>query len=265
MTRMPGEQQTEEVAGFRVCNMALKDCLQDMIRSLRETQAPLFFACANPHSIVVAHSNALFTRALKAADWLTPDGVGVVIASRLLGGKIRERITGSAVFFGLSKGLDDSGGHRCFFLGSSEETLAKIAQRFDNDYPSSELVGTYSPPFKSEFSESDVDAMIAAVNDAKPDVLWVGMTAPKQEIWIHNSLSRLDVSFVGAIGAVFDFYAGTVERPSRLFRGAGLEWLGRLLREPGRLWRRTIVSGPRFLLLALFKRGADVHGKPAGE
>jgi N-acetylglucosaminyldiphosphoundecaprenol N-acetyl-beta-D-mannosaminyltransferase len=90
--------------------------------------------------------------------------------------------------------------------------------------------------------------MIEAVNSAKPDVLWVGMTAPKQEKWIANNISRLNVRFIGAIGAVFDFYAGKVKRSKPVFQRLGLEWLPRLINEPKRLWRRTFVSAPIFIL-----------------
>lgn len=93
----------------------------------------------------------------------------------------------------------------------------------------------------------ELEAMIAAINQASPDILWVGMTAPKQEKWIHQNLHRLDVRFVAAIGAVFDFYTGRVKRSHPIFQRLGLEWLPRLVQEPRRLWRRMFVSAPIFL------------------
>jgi N-acetylglucosaminyldiphosphoundecaprenol N-acetyl-beta-D-mannosaminyltransferase len=108
-----------------------------------------------------------------------------------------------------------------------------------------------SPPFKDEFDEADDAAMIAAVNAARPDVLWVGMTAPKQEKWIYRNHDRLDVPFTGAIGAAFDFYAGTKKRAPQWVGQMGLEWLPRLVREPRRLWRRNLVSTPKFLYKVL--------------
>ena len=96
--------------------------------------------------------------------------------------------------------------------------------------------------------------MIEAVNTAKPDVLWVGMTAPKQEKWIYQNRDKLDVKFIGAIGAVFDFYAGTVKRPHPIFQKMGLEWLPRLCSEPRRLWRRNFVSNPLFMLRVIKAR-----------
>ncbi len=96
--------------------------------------------------------------------------------------------------------------------------------------------------------------MIDKINEAHPDVLWVGMTAPKQEKWIYQNRSRLKVKFIGAIGAVFDFYTGTVKRSYPIFRNMGLEWLPRLIRQPRRLWRRTFISSPRFLFRVITSR-----------
>jgi N-acetylglucosaminyldiphosphoundecaprenol N-acetyl-beta-D-mannosaminyltransferase len=188
----------------------------------------------------------LFRQALLSADLLIPDGTGIVIASRMLGGVICKRITGWDVFAGVSELLNRTSG-RVFFLGAAEQTLAVIRTKMAQDYPNIQVVGTCSPPFRLKFSESENAAMVEAVNGARPDVLWVGMTAPKQEKWIHQNLSLLDAGFVGAIGAVFDFYTGNIKRSHPVFQRAGLEWLARLVQEPRRLWRRNLLSSPVFL------------------
>jgi N-acetylglucosaminyldiphosphoundecaprenol N-acetyl-beta-D-mannosaminyltransferase len=203
---------------------------------------------------VQARRDAVFTRALRDADLVVPDGAGIVLASRMLGGAIRARITGSDVFRELSRRMDAAGGMRCFFLGSTEANLVRIREKFGREFPRVEIAGTYSPPFKAEFNEADSRAMITAVNQARPDVLWVGMTAPKQEKWIHQHRQRLDVKFIAAVGAVFDFYVGTVKRSPPWFLDHGLEWLPRLIQEPGRLWRRNFVSSPVFLHMVLRER-----------
>ena len=122
------------------------------------------------------------------------------------------------------------------------------------DYPNIRVTGTWSPPFKSEFTKHENQLMIDAINKAKPDVLWVGMTAPKQEKWIHQHRDQLDVKFIGAIGAVFDFYTGNVKRSHPAFQRMGLEWLPRLLTDPRSLWRRMGVSAPIFLWRVLQQR-----------
>ncbi|MBN1545809.1 MAG: WecB/TagA/CpsF family glycosyltransferase [Syntrophaceae bacterium] len=212
-----------------------------------------FFACANPHSLEVAVSDPLFRAALCDADLLTPDGIGIVIASVILCGSIRERITGSDMFYGVTDLLNQTRG-KVFFLGSTIETLAQIQERISKDFPGITAVGTYSPPFQPVFSNEENSKIVSKINQARPDVLWVGMTAPKQEKWIHANLPRLDVKFVGAIGAVFDFYGGRIKRSNPVFQRLGLEWLPRLLGEPRRLWRRNFVSNPMFLMRIIQQR-----------
>jgi N-acetylglucosaminyldiphosphoundecaprenol N-acetyl-beta-D-mannosaminyltransferase len=109
------------------------------------------------------------------------------------------------------------------------------------------VAGSYAPPFRDALSEAEDRKIVSAVNAAKPHVLWVGMTAPKQEKWIHANRGRLEVDFIAAVGAVFDFYTGRVKRSHPLFQAVGLEWLPRLLRDPARLWKRNFVSNPKFL------------------
>jgi N-acetylglucosaminyldiphosphoundecaprenol N-acetyl-beta-D-mannosaminyltransferase len=226
---------------------SINDCCDNIVKSLSTTTEPRWFACLNPHSHVIAKADPAFSEALQATDWLVPDGAGVVLASSFLGCPVRERITGSDVFYGLHDRLNHQGSGSIFFLGSTEEILADIRQRMAADYPNLRVAGTFAPPYKPEFSPAELDKMIAAINAAKPDVLWVGMTAPKQEKWIYQNRSRLQVKFIGAVGAVFDFYAGRVKRSHPVFRRLGLEWFPRLLQEPRRLWRRMFISAPLFV------------------
>ena len=246
----------EELFGYRIATGSVEVCLDQVIAWLEGGDRRRYFACANPHSLVVADGDPEFRRALLDADLLIPDGVGILLGSRILGGKIREVVTGSDIFSGLSRRLDQAGEKRYsyFFLGAGEETLREISVHLSRDYPGIRLAGAYSPPFKAEFSADDSRRMIEAVNAARPDVLWVGMTAPKQEKWIHNNRDLLDVTLIGAIGAVFDFYSGNVKRSHPVFRKLGLEWLPRLCREPRRLWRRNFVSSPVFLARVIRER-----------
>lgn len=233
--------------GFGIFAGDARRCVATIAAWIAAGDRPRWLACLNPHSYVEALRRPDFARALESADWLVADGSGVTLASRILGAGIDQRVTGSDVFEGLSRRLDEQGGGRVFFLGSTPETLAAVAERYRRDYPRLQVVGTYAPPFRSAFAEADYDAMAAAVNAARPDVLWVGLGAPKQELSIMHLRHRLRVPFAAAIGAVFDFYSGRVERASPLVRRLGLEWLPRLLQEPRRLWRRMFVSAPIFL------------------
>jgi bacterial polymer biosynthesis proteins, WecB/TagA/CpsF family len=133
-----------------------------------------------------------------------------------------------------------------FFLGSSERTLELIRKRAEKEYPALEI-HSFSPPFKPEFSEEENRAMIHAVNEIGPDVLFIGMTAPKQEKWAFKHFDQLNAGHVCCIGAVFDFYAGTVRRAPRWVISIGLEWMYRLVKEPRRMWRRYLIGNTTFI------------------
>ena len=203
-------------------------------------------ACLNPHSYVVARGDRDFRHALEVADWLVPDGSGIVLAARWLRYPLIGRVTGPDTFLAVMSRLDTQRGS-VFFLGSTDEVLDKIRTRMATEFPHVVLAGTYSPPYKAAFSEADNAEMLAAINITRPGMLWVGMTAPKQEKWLAENRTLLDVGAAGAVGAGFDFFAGTVKRSPSLFRALGLEWLPRLLQQPRRLWRRMFISAPVFL------------------
>jgi len=238
----------ENILGYPIATASAADCVARVMTWLGGERRGRYFACANPHSLEVARRDARFARAIRQADFIVPDGVGMVIASRLLGGRIRQRVTGSDIFAGLCAAMSRKGGYSTFLLGASEDTLLRMKAKMAQEFPGLRVAGLYAPPFKAEFSAADNQAMVAAVNRVHPDVLWVGMTAPKQEKWTHRHRHRLAARFIGPVGAVFDYYPGNVRRPSPLFQSLGLEWLPRLLQEPRRLWRRNLISNPRFLL-----------------
>lgn len=241
------KMNTENILNYQVTTDTVDKTIARVLSWITSPKTGCYLACANPHSIAVSFEDRLFEKALMMSDLLVPDGVGIILASRFLGGKIRQRITGSDIFFTLHRELDRQGGFSVFFLGSTAETLDNIRTKMSRDYPRIRVAGTYAPPYKPEFSDEDNRLMIEKINQAKPDVLWVGMTAPKQEKWIYQNRDRLNVKFIGAIGAVFDFYTGKVKRSHPVFQRLGLEWLPRLIQEPRRLWRRNFISGPMFL------------------
>lgn len=205
----------------------------------------------NAHSTCVAQDDKQFREALQKANLLIPDGQSVVLAARLLGHHVPQRVSGYDFFQKVSTIADEEGGISVFFLGSSEEVLEKISTRLSKEYPNIRIAGTLSPPFKPEFTEEDNIALCAKVTEAKPDILWVGLTAPKQEKWIEGNKDRLDVGFSAAIGAVFDFYAGTKKRAPVWAQKWGLEWAHRFCSEPKRVWQRYLINNPRFVWLVL--------------
>ncbi|MBO7067789.1 MAG: WecB/TagA/CpsF family glycosyltransferase [Bacteroidaceae bacterium] len=219
------------------------------------------------YSYVVAQKDSFFAEALTKCDYLMPDGTGIVKACRWINAKCqpKERIAGWDLFsFEMDRiNENDNDNHnkkpRVMFVGSSEKVLSLICKRAAIDYPNLEVV-TYSPPYKPEFSDEDNLAMIQAINNADPDLLWIGMTAPKQEKWTYKHWNELNIHcHCGTIGAVFDFYAGTVKRAPLWWQRHSLEWFYRLLMEPRRMWRRYIIGNAKFLYYIYRERKGPFH------
>lgn len=236
--------------GVPIDRKALSGIVEESIRAIEHGTFQRVFACANPHSLVVAQYDADFYSALTHADLVVADGVGASLMARLVGCRLGPRITGTDYFQGVLHALQQHGSGRVFFFGSSQHVLDLIAKRFAGDFPSLTLCGTLSPPYGT-WSEMENLRMIKAINEAKPDVLWVGMTAPKQEKWVEANRRQLNVPVIGSIGAVFDFYAGTYSRAPKWICDIGLEWAYRFILEPRRMWRRNFVSAPKFIWLVL--------------
>ena len=203
----------------------------------------------NQYSFCIAEQDVAFKKALLGSDVLLPDGMAIVAAVRLLTGQKIKKIAGADIHLYLLQELEQKGGS-CFYLGSSATTLQQIKERLAKEFPTVK-VGTYSPPYRPEFSQEENRQMVEAVNAFAPDVLFVGMTAPKQEKWAQAHKAQLEAKIICSIGAVFDFYAGTVERPSPFWIRLRLEWFIRLIKEPKRMWKRYLYYGPVFVGMVL--------------
>ena len=221
-------------------------------------EGKLLINTVNAHSYNTARKDSLFAEALTNGDVLLPDGVSIVMACKWIKAKSlpKERIAGWDLFaFEMEKLERESEELRTkseeskivMFMGSSQKVLDLIVKRAAEVYPHLKVV-TYSPPYKPEFSDEDNKAIIDAIHAANPDLLWIGMTAPKQEKWTYSHWKELNIHcHVGSIGAVFDFFAGTMKRAPMWWQDHGLEWLYRLLKEPKRMWRRYIIGNALFL------------------
>lgn len=199
----------------------------------------------NAHSFNIAQRDVLFREALLKSDVLIPDGISIAWSTRFLNGDRVKKIAGTDLLLYELERMQKSGG-KCFFLGSTEKTLKMIKERASEDYPNVEI-RYFSPLFKASFSEKDNLAMLDAINTFQPDVLFIGMTAPKQEKWAFQHFAKIQAKHVCCIGAAFDFYAGTVKRSPKWIINLGFEWLYRLVQEPRRMWRRYLIGNARFI------------------
>ena len=229
--------------------MNLKEVITQKIYIAPLSELPTENKCIinafNPHSYIIAKKDKLFEAALLSSDVLLPDGIGIVLAAKFLNSKSIKKIAGADIHQYL---LTQANTKRqsVFYLGATENTLQGIEKKVQQEYPSIR-VGSYCQPFSSILSKEESYKIVNAIDKFKPDILFVGMTAPKQELWVHQHKDCINAQVIASIGAAFDFYAGTVKRPGPFWIKLGLEWFIRLLGEPKRLWKRNFISTPLFL------------------
>lgn len=224
---------------FRLSN----DDPTDIVRAALSAPGASLVNTLNAHSFNVALTDAAFRDALLASDALVADGIGVVWAAQIKGASGLRKISG-ADLFQASMELANEDKLTVGFLGSIPEVLDKISARAKTEYPNA-IVKTLSPPFAAAFSDTEAKALLGEIGPV--DILFVGMTAPKQEKFAHQVQDFADARAVLSIGAVFDFYAGTTKRAHPLFIKLGLEWLGRSIADPKRLGKRNLVAIPTFV------------------
>lgn len=207
----------------------------------------VLISTVNAHSYNVAQNDLLFAEALRRSDVVLPDGISIVYAEKYIYKKKIEKIAGYDLFLFEMDKLNEKGG-KCMFMGSTLDVLEKIRKKVSIEYPKLS-VETLSPPFKDELSDKDCIDLISSINRVQPDLLWIGLSAPKQEKWAFENISKLNIAcHVGCIGAVFDFYADTKKRAPVWVINIGFEWLYRLCSEPKRLWKRYFIGNILFLL-----------------
>ena len=236
--------------------MLLKDCRSILYNSsLSELpKAKILINTINAHSFNVAKTNMPFREALINSHILLPDGVSIVWANRLLFGCKIRKTAGADLFKWEMERLNRTGG-RVFFLGSSLSVLDKIKKRASVEYPNV-IVSYFSPPFKKQFSLDESCKMVEAVNEFEPDVLFIGMTAPKQETWAADHFHKLKAGHICCVGAVFDFYAGSITRSPDWMVKIGMEWFYRFLKEPKRMWKRYLIGNSKFVFHILSEKMA---------
>lgn len=216
----------------------------------RGQSPPLTIVGPNAHLVTLAETDARFATAMQAADLAVPDGVSVVMAARLLGFPIPERVTGGDLMERLCAKAAQYG-FRIFFLGGLPGAAWMAAINLTEKYPGLEVCGTYCPPLGFEQNPAELAHIRQEIARAAPDLLCVAFGAPKQEIWMEANRNALQVGAILSVGAALDTQAGLRRRAPRWMQRLGLEWLFRLLMEPRRLWRRYLIGNSHFAFLVL--------------
>jgi N-acetylglucosaminyldiphosphoundecaprenol N-acetyl-beta-D-mannosaminyltransferase len=215
------------------------------------SRQPRSYFFLNPHSIVQATGDPALQRCFSNDSELFCDGVGLSLANRVLNRRALHRVWGQDFFLAVSREISDRRQGRVFFLGGHADAIESLLSRYQSEFPGVRAVSAHSPAFKPEFSSADIVDMASRINAFRPDILWIGVGSPKQEKLLYELQPLCKVPCAGAIGAVFDFYCGRVTLGPKWIRDFGLLWAYRLIQEPRRLWRRTLISAPLFALRVL--------------
>lgn len=243
------ELPSVHLMGVDYSRVTLDEAVSVIMRWVRSGASGKFVAATGFHGLLVAQQDPSFREVLNAADLFCADSITPVLLSRIVGDPLPGRVPGPDLFTSVLAEGDDRG-CASFFLGDTDETLRQLRERVKDRYPGHRIAGMCSPPFRPLTSEEEQE-IIDQINDSGADILWVALGTPKQDRWIHRNRSKLEVSVAVAVGAAFRFAAGTTKRAPKWIRSCGLEWAWRLVREPSRVWRRTLIGGPRFCLAAL--------------
>ncbi|EKB51304.1 WecB/TagA/CpsF family glycosyltransferase [Cecembia lonarensis] len=234
----------EVIPGYQCLEVLGYDVFSGKLDIIQDTSCKVLINTMSPNSYGVALKDKLFEKALKGSDLLVLDGVGVAFGSLLLNGKNIKKIAGQDCFDYFLE-LSNKNGWRVFFLGSTDDTLKKMKSRALNEYPNIK-VEYFSPPFKPEFDEEDNSRMVTIINDFQPNVLFVGLTAPKQEKWAFQHKEKVNAGIISTVGNVFDWYAGNSKRPAKIWIKLRLEWLVRIFLRP-EIFRRNTKNQMMFL------------------
>jgi N-acetylglucosaminyldiphosphoundecaprenol N-acetyl-beta-D-mannosaminyltransferase len=254
--RVPGKQCVAGVYISKVNYAGVVDTVRGWIAQTRQNaDAPArYITVTSVHGIVTARKDAEVLRILNGAAMATSDGMPVVWAMRSFGVKDQQRVYGPTLMLELCRDAAERG-HNVFLYGSSPRCVEQLRDNLGAQFPGLPVVGAYSPPFRPLTPEEDA-GIIEKIRDSGAEIVFVGISTPKQEKWMAEHVPSLPGVIMVGVGAAFDFHAGLLRQAPPWMQRNGLEWFYRLCAEPKRLWRRYVLETPRFLpLWALQKLG----------
>jgi len=254
-----------DIYGMRVDMIQIPEVIGAIEGWIRNKSLGNYIVIANANDAVISRSNSKVKEAVNESSLSVPDGFSLILLARLRGYPLTHRVYGSDLMNDFLE-VSQVKGYSHFFYGSTEDTLNKLNLKLKNKFSNLKIAGFYSPPFGS-MTEEEKEEIIEKINRTSPDVLWVGLGCPKQQLWMHEHKHKLKVPVMVGVGAAFDFLAETKPQAPSWMRDNGLEWLFRLVTEPRRLWKRYLVGNTLFLAFFLrelirvkiFKRGKNQY------
>lgn len=240
-----------EILGVRVDAVQIPDVVSRMQEWISHCDACRYIAVAGMHGLMEAQHVETFKKILLGADLVVPDGFPLVWLGRRKGFALRRRVYGPELMERFCE-VSAANGCRHFFYGGAQGVAEDLSIRLTARFPGLQIAGAYCPPFRPLTQQEDAD-IVSMINNVHADVVWVGLGAPKQERWMSEHQGRLKAHVLVGVGAAFDFHTGRIAQAPVWMREHGLEWLFRLSREPGRLWRRYFIYGTQFVALVLLE------------
>jgi len=237
------------VLGVKFNLLNLHDSLEVMDGFVQK-RIPTQVSFSNAYTVTLCRRNKKLQGLINGSDLNLADGMSIVWGSRWLGVRLPGRVAGPDLTEALCARAAEKG-YRIFLMGSSVENLVRLKSVLQLKFPAIKIVGTFSPSMCEEFSDDETRTMIDQFRDTHPDILFVGISCPKQEIWIAENIKRIGVPLILGVGAAFDFLSGRIPRAPVFLRNMGLEWLHRLYCEPRRLWKRYLLGNFVFLSLLI--------------
>lgn len=233
------------ILGLNVAVTNMKETLNYIEDNLEELKGK-YVCITNVHTTVMAYEDENYKKIQNSSALIVPDGNPLSSLSRKRGFKEAKRVTGPDLMQEIFK-ISEEKGYKHYFYGSTEDTLSQLNIKLKEKYPRLNITGMYSPPFKSNVSLEN-EEKIKEINNSKPDFIWVGLGAPKQEIWMSIHENKINGLMIG-VGAGFDYFADKIKRAPMWMQKCSLEWVYRLMQEPKRLLKRYVSTNSKFIYL----------------
>lgn len=238
------------ILGVNIAITNMEEMISYIIDNIEELSGK-YICVSNVHTTVMSYENPEYKKIQNTAVVRIPDGRPLSLVQKKKGFKEAERVTGPDLMQSIFENSKNNK-LRHYFYGSTEQTLSLLEQKLRETYPDIEIVGMYSPPFRNLTAEEDKE-IIDKINKANPDIVWIGLGAPKQEKWMYEHMDKINGLMIG-VGAGFDFLAGNIKRAPKWMQKCSLEWLYRLLQDPKRLFTRYLKTNVKFIRLIIKNR-----------
>lgn len=241
---------TCNIMGVNIAAINMEWLLDYLEKNLSKIKGD-YICVSNVHTTVTSYEDAAYCAIQNGGLMAIPDGGPLSTVGQKRGYKNMERTTGPSLMGEIFE-ISAKKGYRHYFYGSKEETLELLRQKLTSNYPGIQIAGMYSPPFRPLTEEED-KVVVEKINETKPDFVWIGLGAPKQEKWMAAHLGKINGLMIG-VGAGFDYYAENIKRAPEWMQKHNLEWLYRLLQDPKRLFKRYLITNTKFIWNAMIRR-----------